>query len=101
SVYQEADLEKRDLKKQIAATVAAPVAVFLLTCVGLAWVEYRQRRIHSAGEVARGLGIRVVGSIPNQPNLERFLVGPNGEADLAGHPVLESIDAIRTLVLHQ
>jgi succinoglycan biosynthesis transport protein ExoP len=101
SVYQEADLEKRDLKKQIAATAATPVAVFFLTCFGLAWVEYRQRRIHSAGEVARGLGIRVVGSIPSRPDLERCLVGGDGDAGLAGHPVLESVDAIRTLVLHQ
>jgi succinoglycan biosynthesis transport protein ExoP len=101
SVYQEADLEKRDLKKQIAATAATPVAVLLLTCFGLAWVEYRQRRIHSAGEVARGLGIRVVGAIPNRPDLERCLVGADGGDELAGHPVLDSVDAIRTLVLHQ
>jgi capsular exopolysaccharide synthesis family protein len=101
SVFQEADLEKRDLKKQIAATAATPVAVLLLTCFGLAWVEYRQRRIHSAGEVARGLGIRVVGAIPNRPDLERCLVGADGDPELAGHPVLDSVDAIRTLVLHQ
>ena len=100
TVYQEAELEKRDMKKQIAATVAAPIAVFFLTCMGLAWVEYRQRRIQCAGEVAHGLGIRVVGSIPNQANLERCLVGA-GESDLAGQPVLESIDAIRTLLLYQ
>jgi capsular exopolysaccharide synthesis family protein len=101
SVYQEADLEKRDIKKQVAATAAAPVAVFFLTCFGLAWFEFRQRRIHTAGEVARGLGIRVVGSIPSRPDLDRCLVGADGDADLAGHPVLDSVDAIRTLVLHQ
>ncbi len=101
TVYQEADLEKRDIKKQVAATIAAPVAVFFLTCMGLAWIEYRQRRVQSAGEVAHGLGIRVVGSVPNQPNLERCLVGAAGETDLAGQPVLESIDAIRTLLLYQ
>jgi polysaccharide biosynthesis transport protein len=101
SVYQEADLEKRDLKKQIAATIVAPIAVFFLTCMGLAWFEYRQRRIHSAGEVSLGLGIRVVGSIPNQPNLERCLIGADVESDLARQPVLESIDAIRTMLLHQ
>ncbi len=100
TVYQEAELEKRDMKKQIAATAAAPIAVFFLTCMGLAWVEYRQRRIQCAGEVAHGLGIRVVGSIPNQANLERCLVGA-GETELAGQPVLESIDAIRTLLLYQ
>ena len=94
---QEAELEKRDMKKQIAATAVTPVAVFFLSCMGVAWFEYRQRRIHSAGEVAHGLGIRVVGSIPNHPNLERCFAGSASEADL---PV-ESIDAIRTMLLYQ
>src|SRR5262249_53066653 len=98
SVWQEADLEKRDLKKQIAAAGAARVAVLFLTCFCVAWVEFRQRRVHSANEVARGLGIRVVGAIPSRPDLERCLVGADGDAELASHPVLESVDAIRTLV---
>ncbi len=96
----EAELEKRDAKKQIAATVAAPIAVFFLVCMSLSWFEYRQRRVQTAGEVSHGLGIRVVGSIPNQTNLERCFVGA-AETDLAGQPVLESIDAIRTMLLHQ
>ena len=33
------------------------------------------------------------------PHLERRLVGPNGETDLEGHPVLESFDSSRTLLL--
>ncbi len=99
AVYQEAELLKKDIRKQVLATVAAPIVVWLTVCVGLAWLEYRQRKIHSAGEVARGLGIRVVGSVPKLPNLERHIVGV-GDPDLDGHPVLESIDAIRTLVLH-
>ena len=68
--------------------------------MSLSWLEYRQRPVQTAGEVAHGLGIRVVGSIPNQVNLERCLVS-TAETDLAGQPVLESIDAIRTMLLHQ
>jgi hypothetical protein len=52
--------------------------------MGLAWLEFRQRKIHTAGEVASGLGIRVVGAIPNLTNLERHLVGV-GDPDVEGH----------------
>jgi capsular exopolysaccharide synthesis family protein len=99
TVAQESELQKKDMKKQILATIVAPVAVFFAVCTGLAWTEYRKRRVLSAGEVSRGLGIRVVGAVPDMPNLERHLVGPTGEPELEGHPVLESIDAIRTCLL--
>ena len=75
------------------------MVVLLGVCMSLAWLDVRQRRIRSAGEVSRGLGIRVVGAVPTVPHLEHHLVGPTGEPDLEGHPVLESIDAIRTQLL--
>jgi capsular exopolysaccharide synthesis family protein len=99
SKYQDAELQKKDMKKQILGTIVAPVVVLVAVCMGLAWAEVRQRRVRSAGEVARGLGIRVVGAVPALPNLERHLVGADGDLDLEGQPVLESIDAIRTLLL--
>jgi len=57
--------------------------------------------VRSAGEISRGLGIRVVGAVPRMPHLERHLVGPTGESELEGTPVMESIDAIRTRLLHE
>ncbi len=99
SKAQDAELQKKDMKKQILATAVSPVVVLLAVCMGLAWMDVRQRRIRSAGEVSRGLGIRVVGAVPSLPHLERHLISPNGEPDLEGHPALESIDAIRTLLL--
>src|SRR5436305_12425408 len=95
SLYQPADLQKKDIKKQVLATVAAPVAVLFTVCTGLSWTEYRQRRIRTAGEVSRGPGIRVGGAVPDLPDLERHLVGPTGESELEGDPVLESTDASR------
>ena len=100
SLFQEADLQKKDAKKQILATVAAPVAVFFAVCMGLAWSEYRQRRVRSAGDLADGLGMRVVGAVPALRNAERHLVGANGEPEIEAYPVLESFDAIRTQLLH-
>ncbi len=96
---QDAELQKKDMKKQLLGTVVAPVVVLMAVCMGVAWLDVRQRRIRSAGEVSRGLGIRVVGAVPSLPNLEKHLIGPTGEPDLQGHPALESIDALRTQLL--
>ena len=98
SIWQNADLQKRDIKKQVLATAAAPVGVALLVCMALAWLDVRQRRVRSAGEVASGLGIRVVGAVPGTANLERRLVVA-ADAEPDGHPALESFDAIRTQLL--
>ncbi|MGH7224808.1 MAG: polysaccharide biosynthesis tyrosine autokinase, partial [Gemmataceae bacterium] len=99
TLAQDAELQKKDMKKQILGVVLAPVVALLGVCMSLAWLDVRQRRIRSAGEVSRGLGIRVVGAVPTVANLEHHLVGPTGEPDLEGHPALESIDALRTQLL--
>ena len=99
SLFQEADLQKKDAKKQILATVAAPIGVLFAVCMGLAWSEYKQRRVRSAGE-CECLGLRVVGAVPALRHAERHLVGANGEAAIEAYPVLESFDAIRTQLLH-
>jgi capsular exopolysaccharide synthesis family protein len=97
NLYQEAGVMKKDSKKQIVLTVMAPLATFLAICFCVAWVESRARRIHTADEVVRGLGMRVVGAIPALP--EAVLLGGTEEADSESHSVLESVDAIRTLLL--
>jgi len=99
--YQDAELLKKDPKKQILATVVSPVAVLFAVCVGLAWLEFRKRRVRKASEISRGLGIRVVGAVPSVANLQRHLVSLDGENELEGTPVMESIDAIRTRLLHE
>ncbi len=101
SLFQEADLQRKDAKKQLLAAVAAPVAVLFAVCMGLAWTEHKQRRVCSAGDVSGGLGLRVVGAVPTLRNAERHLVGANGEPELEAYPVLESFDAIRTQLLHE
>jgi capsular exopolysaccharide synthesis family protein len=100
SLFQEADLQKKDAKKQILATVAAPIAMLFAVCMALAWSEHKQRRVQCAGDVADGLGLRVVGAVPMLRNAERHIVGANGEPAIEAYPVLESFDAIRTQLLH-
>ena len=41
----------------------------------------------------------MVGAVPAVANLEQQVIGASGQPDLEGQPVLESIDAIRTLLL--
>jgi capsular exopolysaccharide synthesis family protein len=100
-LHQEAALMKKAATKQILASLAAPIVVAGAICFLLAYGDYRLRRVYSAQEVSGGLGIRVVGAVPPVPGLERRLVGTAGETDLEGHPVLESIDALRTTLLRE
>jgi polysaccharide biosynthesis transport protein len=94
--YQDAGAQKKDIKRQVMATAAAPAAALLLVCFGVGYWEYRARRIHSADEVVKGVGLRVVGAVPALPH-------PASLADEAlqavGASSLESIDALRTLLL--
>jgi capsular exopolysaccharide synthesis family protein len=91
TLLQEAALQKKDIKRQVLATAAAPLAVLVLVALVVGMLEFRTRRIHSAEEVAVGLGIRVVGAVPQ---LKR-------QADATQQAgVVESIDSIRTLLLH-
>jgi capsular exopolysaccharide synthesis family protein len=99
SLYQEAALQRRDFKRQLLAATLAPLGAFF--CVGLcvSWLEGRSRRLHTVQEVA-GLGLRVVGSVPVLPAAgRRRLVAGADEQQVYGPTFLESIDAIRTLLL--
>jgi polysaccharide biosynthesis transport protein len=100
TMYQEADLMPKDGKKQMMGMVASPVAVLLMVCMGVAWTDFRKRRIYSACEVAQGLGMRVLGSIPDVPRLEQHMVDFETDPAIVGHPVMESIDGVRTVLLH-
>lgn len=89
TIHQSAALQKKDIKRQVMAAGVSPLMALAAICLAVAWLEFRTRRIHNADEVATGLGIRVVGSVP--PLTRQG--APEG--------ALESIDAIRTLLLRE
>jgi capsular exopolysaccharide synthesis family protein len=97
SLYQEAGLQKKDNKRQLLATIMAPIAVLLGVCFCIGLMEFRARRIHSADEVVTGLGMRIVGTVP-LAGAARGQALQGAETD-DGHALLESIDAIRTVLL--
>jgi capsular exopolysaccharide synthesis family protein len=97
---QEAALQKQDRKRQLVALVAAPLAAF--ACVGMCvvWWDTRSRRIQSVHEVVSHLGMRVMGAVPVLPGRARQpLLEAVVRPDVYGPNYLESIDAVRTLLL--
>ncbi len=91
TLLQEAALQKTDMKRQVMGAVAAPIAVLALIALAVAWLEFRARRIRNSEEVVAGLGLRVVGAVPH--------LAKQTDAEAQANAV-ESIDAIRTLLLH-
>jgi capsular exopolysaccharide synthesis family protein len=99
-LYQEAAIQKKDIKRQLLATIMAPVMALGLVGIGIGWWEFRARRIHSTDEVIKGLGLSVVGAMPALPDAAngRFLTRGQ-EENPSEHQFLESIDGLRTVLL--
>jgi capsular exopolysaccharide synthesis family protein len=99
TIFQEAALQKHDIKRQLLSASFAALAGLFLAGFAVAWVECRARRIHSTDEVTTGLGLRVVGAVPpSAPNVLR-LGAAAAEQQPDEHHFLESIDGIRTMLL--
>lgn len=76
-------------------TAIGGLAGFGLTCLGIGYLEFRNRRLNGPDEVDEGLGIRVVGTLPGLSS--RKALDPT-------HPIVaqltESIDGVRTILMH-
>lgn len=96
----EAELQNRDAKKRILLLILAPVAAFVLSMLGVAWWEFAARRIHEPDEVVAGLSMRVVGAVPELPDPKQMSLATDPQtAEALKHNLIESIDAIRTMLL--
>ncbi len=96
----EAELQNRDLKKRLILLVMAPIGAFCLSLLGISYWEFAARRIHEPDEVVAGLSMRVVGAVPELPDPRQLRVGADPAAVQAlKHNLIESIDAIRTMLL--
>jgi capsular exopolysaccharide synthesis family protein len=96
SPFQDAGVQKKDIKRWLAALIGLPVFAFGAVCFGVAWMECRARRVQSIDEVANALGMRIIGSVPALTKAAQQSLGGD---DTYEHELLESIDAIRTLLL--
>lgn len=94
--------QEKDVSRQLKFGGAGAFGMFGLLLIGVAFVEFRSRKVNSADEVTRTLGITVVGAIPPMPDKARKPISDGASpADLYWqNRLVESIDAIRTMLLH-
>jgi capsular exopolysaccharide synthesis family protein len=92
----------RTLDKTIKVSGIAGLAAFGLVIVGGSWREYRARKVYTEDDVVRGLGMSLVGTLPAVPLAARRSTGGAGlPPDAQWHArLMESVDAIRTQLLH-
>jgi capsular exopolysaccharide synthesis family protein len=96
----EAEWQPRDGKKRILMLLIVPLAAFMGVVLAIGWWEFSARRIQGPDEVAAGLSIRVVGAVPELPDPRRLNAAGDSQAnEIYRHNLIESIDAIRTMLL--
>jgi len=93
----------KDPNREIKAVAAVGLGAFGLVALSISWWEFRSRRIHTTDEIAQTLNIRLLGALPSVPEeVRRQPVGIDGTRHIYSQNALqESIDGIRTLVLHE
>jgi capsular exopolysaccharide synthesis family protein len=90
--------QKLDKKFKVAGMTG--FSLFGLTVLGIAFAEYRTRRVYTPEDVTRGLGIPMVGALPAIPlNALQALPAADGAYMTTQAPLLESVDALRTVML--
>jgi capsular exopolysaccharide synthesis family protein len=93
--------QTRDVIKWSVTFGMAVLGSLAATLLGIAFLEFRSQRVSSASEVATGLGIRLIGTLPFQlvrnrhGNLER----DREREELWQNMMCESIDMTRTMLL--
>jgi capsular exopolysaccharide synthesis family protein len=85
-------------RKQTMSTYGAGAGAFAIVLFGIAWWEFRGRRINSVDEVVNNLGLRVVGALPALPD-RRGRYMPSRDAFYPNY-LIESVDTTRTMLLH-
>jgi capsular exopolysaccharide synthesis family protein len=103
SILQPASEPKtKDYSRQTKLAGAGGLGAFVLVMFGVAFLEFRSRKISGADDVAHGLGLNVVGSLPPIPIRARKVTGDSAaprNLELQSR-LNESSDAIRTMLLH-
>jgi polysaccharide biosynthesis transport protein len=98
---ESADAPRKEEDKRVSMAGMAGFGTFGIFVLGVAFLEFRTRRISSIDEVTQGLGLRVMGSLPPIRNPGRRTARIGGGSDpYRGNVLTESIDSIRTMILH-
>jgi polysaccharide biosynthesis transport protein len=85
---------------KIALTILMAAMGLILPICGIMWWDVRKQRINTPEDVAKGLGVRVMGSIPVIPGRAiRRLNSPNAKNQQWNVRLTESIDGIAAKLL--
>lgn len=88
----------KDAYRKIKMSSMAAAGSFALVVLGVSFWESRERRINTVDQVVDGLGMRLVGALPSLPDLSRRYDEARGKR--IKNILVESIDTIRTMILH-
>lgn len=101
-VLEEGTISRADANaRRFLMTGGAALAAFLAALAGVAFLEYRMRRVDSVDEVVVGLGLRLLGTLPSTSKVSRQDPSKkNSRQDVQQQILAESVDAARTLLLH-
>ncbi len=101
SILQDAiEPHSKDTSRQLKFVGAGSMGMFLLTVLGVSFMEFRSRKITSADEVKRGLGLNVIGTVPTLPDKARSPMSQSKLDPYWQNQLMESVDTIRTMLLH-
>jgi len=92
----------RDTSRQLKIAGAAGMGMFALVLFGIAFMEFRTRKIMAPDQVSAGLGIHVVGTLPDLPTRARKAIAqkaPTPDPEWQNQ-LNEAVDGLRTMLLH-
>jgi polysaccharide biosynthesis transport protein len=92
----------KDDKKRVKIAGAAGLGLFTIVALGFTYWEYQLRRIDTGDEVARSLGVQLMGVLPISGASARRTreLAPIPRSRDPSSPLVESLTALRTLLLH-
>jgi capsular exopolysaccharide synthesis family protein len=103
ALVQPAEIPKsRDQTNRFTQTVYGSLLGFAVPVLGIVWWEVRKQRINSSDEVAQGLGMNVLGSVPVVPSRAiRQLTNGSRRAEYWRDRLSESVDRVVAMLLRK
>lgn len=90
-----------ETKRRVMITSGAAIGALALVLLAFAWFEFQSRKVHSTEEVVHGLGLNLVGTVPDaSPRSWLPWSWNGGNAVYTQSMLTESVDAARMQLLH-
>jgi succinoglycan biosynthesis transport protein ExoP len=90
-----------ETKRKVMVTSGVAVGALALVLLAFGWFEFQSRKVHSTDEVVHGLGLNLVGTVPDaSPRGWLPWSRGGGNAVYTQSMLTESVDAARTQLLH-